>query len=113
MHLNDQLALPAYLARRKHLEETMLTKKQNDTIGTLSVFAFNHGEMAFHHMCAAALNGEAWAIERIEFASSRIALACADTGKLTDDEFDGLRLSIIRTTDTTRPDGGVARSIEI
>lgn len=62
--------------------------------------------IAFAHMCTAALEGEEWAMERVEQVLSDIW-----DGDLPAAESD--RLAFIRETDTTRPDGAIAKSIEI
>ncbi len=91
----------------------MLTKEQADAIGTLSVFAFDHGEMAFHHLCAQAIAGEELAMARVEAALKKISAftASGSTGNSVIDDLGnaGYTLKVIRETDTTRPDGGVAR----
>jgi hypothetical protein len=84
-----------------------------DAVESLRTFAMQHNEIEFAHMCTAALEGKEWAIASVEFALSRIALTCADTGRLNTDEFEELQLRIIRATDTTRPDGAIARKFEI
>jgi hypothetical protein len=82
-------------------------------IESLRTFAMQHNEIAFAHLCTAATEGDALALASVEFALSRIALGCADTGRLDADEFEELQLRIIRSTDTTRPDGAIARKFEI
>lgn len=72
-------------------------------IESLRSFAEQHGEMAFSHLCTAALAGEEWARERI---------ACALVEFLDPTETGGA-LDRIRATDTTRPDGAIARGIEV
>lgn len=71
-----------------------------DTIERLRGFAERHGEIAFAHLCTAAVAGEAWARERIVAALA----AWQQRGN-----WDSHVLEAIRTTDTTRPDGAIAR----
>lgn len=81
--------------------------KHADTaaIESLRTFAEQHGELAFAHLCTAALQGEEWASERLMTSGfSRWTSRCSSAWTI----------AAIRTTDTTRPDGAVARgSIEI
>lgn len=65
-------------------------------IEELRGFAIGNNEIAFAHLCTAALNGEAWALERVTAVLDRIA---------------GEMLLAIRAADTTRPDGSVARDM--
>lgn len=76
-------------------------------IESLRDFALANGEIAFNYLCTAALNGEAWAVERIA-PTVRVWNSSAMAGKRT-----VLRLDAIRATDTTRPDGTIARSFEV
>mgnify|MGYP001608257260 FL=1 len=72
-------------------------------IESLRTFALAHGEVSFAHLCTAALNGEAWAVERVESVLERIAVhAEALAGGLS-------KLTLIRSTDTTNPDGSSSR----
>lgn len=72
---------------------------------SLRTFAVSHGEMAFTHLVTAALNGEAFAVERISGMHARINGVVPATA-----EGDAFMLHMIRTTDTSRPDGATARS---
>lgn len=73
-------------------------------VESLRTFALTHGELAFAHLCTAALEGEEWAVERIDAA--RRALS----GQAYGVSESGVALAHIRKTDTTRPDGAVPRS---
>ena len=73
-----------------------------NTIETLRTFALSHNEVQFAHLCTAAINGEAWAMWRVENAIRRDGM-----GGIV---LNGSVLDAIRSTDTTRPDGAVARS---
>lgn len=70
-----------------------------DAARSLRTFAEQNGEIAFAHLVTTALAGEAWAIERIRWALE-IADANVHTGPI---------LAVIRATDTSRPDGAIAR----
>ncbi len=87
-------------------------------IEQLHSFAAAHDEMAFAHMCVAALQPEPerWAVERVArvlalFVDCRIL----DADLAVDGGAQGLGLNrilgIIRATDTTRPGGELARSL--
>lgn len=99
----------------------------NTAIESLRTFALSHNEIAFAHLCTAALNGEEWAVERITGALKLIAArsaalhahvvalkAQARPGHKDYFEADvsPLTLEIVQATDTTRPDGATARSIK-
>lgn len=59
---------------------------------------------AFAHMCTAALQGEEWAVERLMTSGfSRWTSRCSSAWTI----------AAIRATDCTRPDGAIARGIEI
>lgn len=77
---------------------------------SLRDFALAHGEISFNHLCNAALDTEEWAVERIGSVLRQIALS--KTYELWRDGADR-RLEIIRATDTSRPDGAIARSFEV
>jgi hypothetical protein len=73
------------------------------TIEPLRAFALSHNEIAFAHLCTAAIEGEEWAVERLvtnEF--SRWTCRCSSTWTT----------NAIRATDTTPPSGAIARSVE-
>lgn len=57
---------------------------------------------AFVHMCAAALAGEEWAVERLDEVIENV-----------DYRLDRGTERIILSTDVTRPDGAIARSVEL
>lgn len=67
---------------------------------------------AFIHLCTAALQGEEWAVERIDWAMDRVAAVVRDCGPLSADEFERTQLHAICLIDTTRPDGAIARSFQ-
>ncbi len=79
----------------------------NAAIEALRNFAMSNNEIAFAHLCTAALNGEEWAAERI---NSALRALC---GLAFSQPESGVALAHIRRTDTTRPDGAIARSVEI
>lgn len=80
-----------------------------DEIEGLRAFALAHREIQFSHLCTAALNGEEWAVERVEHALDRIADGDGHGQTPTDTD----RLAVIRTTDTTNPDGSTARGLKL
>lgn len=71
-----------------------------EIIEILQAAAVSNGEIQFGHLCAAALCGERWAETRM----LDVIDAC-----------DGLTadgvLAVVRFTDTTRPDGAIARGV--
>ena len=83
-----------------------ITTADTAAIESLRTFAEQHGEIQFAHLCTAALNGEEWAIELVTDALNLIS----------DREDEGTHstlratLEAIRATDTTRPDGAIART---
>ena len=76
-------------------------------IESLRTFALSENEISFAHLCTAALAGEEWAMERIVQARARLS------------QFNGgrnnevSRIYVLRSTNTTRPNGTVARSFEV
>lgn len=74
---------------------------------SLRDFALARGEIKFNHLCNAALDGEKWAIKRVEWALIRIAELGVQTNGYTS------WTDVIRATDTSRPDGAIARSFQI
>ncbi len=84
------------------MTDTLRTEIEN-----LRTFAVSHGEIQFAHLCTAALNGEEWAVERIEGVLVQIRNTLPANIKTED------ALATIRATDTSRPDGAVARGMVI
>jgi hypothetical protein len=78
----------------------------NNEIEALRTFAVANNEMAFAHLCTAALNGEGWAIGRVNHVITAAAAYRNRTAVRGP-------LALIRDADTARPDGAVARSFEI
>jgi hypothetical protein len=76
-------------------------------IEALRQFALANGEIAFAHMCTAALNGEEWAVERF------VERFDDGQGCIGSPFLDERTLNIIRSTNTDRPDDMVAKSIEV
>lgn len=70
---------------------------------SLRTFATEHNELAFAHLVTAALAGEVWAIARLE-APLRLWAVAGTMTPLT------ATIDMIRTTDTTRPDGAIDRA---
>lgn len=79
----------------------MLTSELRTDIEQLAAFAAKHGELAFAHLCTAALEGEEWAVERIHAAIFRLDWSSSWVARL---------LAVIRTTDACRPDGAITRT---
>lgn len=76
---------------------------------TIRTFALANNEPAFAHLVTAALNGEEWAIERVAGTlASASQMEGFDLRALTANF-----LAFIWQTDTTRPDGAIARRIEV
>ena len=69
-------------------------------------FAITNNEVAFSHLVTAALAGEEWAVARLE-APLRLWAVAKTMTPLT------ATIDMMRSTDTTRPDGAVARGIEV
>jgi hypothetical protein len=93
-----------------HLETTMTTTYQTTAIESLRTFATAHGELQFAHLCTAALadlasdDSEAWAVERLVTSGfSRWTSRCSSAWTI----------AAIRSTDTTRHDSAIARSIAL
>lgn len=77
-------------------------------IESLRTFALAHNELAFARMCAAALGDEqnppeAWAGERVNVVLVEVTR--------TQRSYREVALNFIRSTDTTRPDGLIARTL--
>lgn len=88
----------------------MTTTIDTAAVESLRTFALANGEPLFAHLCTAALNREGWAVERIESVLRLIALAnAAERWREGADR----SLDVILSTDTSRPDGAIARRIEI
>ncbi len=84
-----------------------MTNTNTAAIESLRAFALTHNEVAFAHMCTAALAGEEWALGSIDAARR------AFCGDLTYGEPDhGITLAHIRIADTARPDGAIAKSFQ-
>lgn len=81
----------------------------NTAIESLRTFATVHNELAFAYLCTAALAGEEWAVERVTEALALIS----DREEEGTHSTHRARLEAVRTTDTTRPDGAVARTISL
>lgn len=75
---------------------------------SLRNFAVTNGEFAFAHLVTAALAGEEWAMQRTNLVLLKIGRLSLQGSQ---SHFEA-KLEIIRTTDTTRPDGAIARSFQ-
>lgn len=87
--------------------------RHRDAIEALRTFAACRLELAFAHLCTAALAGEEWAVERVSAALTLMTNLITENHAVLDHDVAAIRLRIIRATDTTRPDGAIARGIEI
>lgn len=76
----------------------------NSDIESLRSFAIANNEVSFAHLCTAALGGERWAVDRIDSVMREWCFAPCDEDAV---------IAMMEDTDTTRPDGAVARRIEI
>ena len=76
----------------------------NEAIEALRTFALTHNEIAFAHLCTAALAGEEWAI-------NRVMLAIAPLVRTLSGPRAAHAIQVIRAIDTSRPDGLVARTL--
>ncbi len=92
-----------------------VASERDRQIDDLRTFALAHNEIAFVHLCDEALyqlacnpNGgeHCWAAERVNVVIFEI-------GRTTARHRDEVSLGFIRSTDTTRPDGAIARSIQL
>jgi hypothetical protein len=85
----------------------------NTAIESLRTFAMAHNEIAFAHLCTAALAGEEWAMERITQGSATYPhTPVLRYPGYSYSVYQG-DLRIIRATDTTRPDGASARATNV
>lgn len=89
----------------------MSNTDQIKAINELKTFAVLHGRLAFAHLCTAALTALEWGSKHDQWAVERMLIA---VGRLTigDGNTDEHKLRIIDSTDTTRPDGAVAKSLK-
>jgi hypothetical protein len=77
----------------------------NTAIESLRSFALAHNEIAFAHLCTAALEGEEWAVELVD-----LVLEVVGPDPTLHPEHTA---RIIRIADTMRPDGAIARTLAI
>lgn len=84
-------------------EMTLADTARVEQFESLRTFAVSHGELQFAHMVTAAINGESWPKDRLEAVLRMWTVAQTMTPTTA-------MLDAIRSTDTTRPDGAVARS---
>jgi hypothetical protein len=98
------------IAKRKQAIESLRTfATEHATNRNSSHYSYRAELSAFVHMCTAALDGQEWAVKRVTDTLRRI-----DEGeKYRDADQVQIKLSAIRATDTTRPDGAIAKSIEV
>ncbi len=77
-----------------------------NALEALRSFAVTHNEAEFAHLCTAAISGDRRALDLVE------TIAELRTDRMDDGE-TRMVLRLIRETDTSRPDGSIARSFEI
>lgn len=75
---------------------------EDATVRALHAAAVAHNKLEFAHLCQAAMNGEQYAIDRVWEVLGDIAEAQNKAA-----------LDVISVADTTRPDGGTPRKIEV
>ncbi len=75
------------------------------TFEDLRNFALQHDRRSFADVVTAAINGEPWAVTRVNFA-----LGCIATSVASDGEYDWVKLVILDDIRTDRPDGTIARA---
>jgi hypothetical protein len=88
----------------------------NDAIESLRSFAVANNEIDFAHLCTAALDGEVWAVERIAPVVTEHANDvefCALNSHWVGNALIATTRTLIRSTNTARPDGAIARKMEI
>ena len=78
-----------------------------EAVESLRSLALAHTEIKFADLCTAAIDGEAWAVERVDAV---MANAIIDATSAINTAH---ALLLIRFTDATRPDGAIARSFEV
>lgn len=81
-----------------------------DAIESLRSFAVANSELAFAHLCTAALDGEEWAVERMAGPVAEVIDASwTRRGHYRSAAVrQAATLRVIRSTDTARPDGAIA-----
>lgn len=107
------MAEVSQLEARAECERVVLGARDS-AIESLRTFALTNGEVAFAHLCTAALAGEEWAVERVTWSLSNIQAVVLDCGPLSAAEFERAQIHAIRATDTARParpDSAIARSM--
>ncbi len=87
-----------------------MTNTNTAAIESLLVFAARNNEIEFCHLANAALDGEEWAADRLNATIQAISRAM--TPGLEYRDIRALQLAAIRATDTSRPDGLIARTLE-
>ncbi len=85
-----------------------MEKTFTEAVKSLQALAFSYQELPFFHMCTAALAGEERARGLVQDAIERIERLSGDAMTIAQ-----CTRSVIRETDTTRPDGAIARGFEV
>jgi len=86
---------------------------EDEAIRALQAAALAHSEIPFFHLCTAALEGQHWATERVEAAIEQVDHARRSIAAGGDGDLTAETIRIIRTTDTARPDGAIAKSFTL
>lgn len=94
-------------AGREASEIDAATTDSNAAIRALHDLAWEHKEIPFAHMCSAALNGEAWAVERI----TAVLVYREYIARNYPSRINEHLLIEIRAANTTPPGGGALRSL--
>lgn len=81
------------------------TNTDRAALESLQSFAYEHGEVAFGHLCTAAINGEEFAVVRVRTVLDVI------NGRTAIRPSTASAIKAIRATDTSNPDGSTARSL--
>lgn len=97
------------------------TRVDRAAIENLRGVANLHGLIAFTHLCQAAMNAldgthpsEAWALNRIEGTLARVGVMAQAALRVANfADMEAITVDAIRDTDTTRPDGAIARGAVI
>lgn len=95
------------------MSNTMITAADLETLRT---FAGGWGLLPFSHLVTAAINGEEWAMARLNQPSvlaivEQMRAAEAAQTLLTDEQCASM-VEMLDVLDTSRPDGAIARKLE-
>ena len=91
---------------RARIRDYLILMMNTAAAESLRSFAVAHGELQFAHLVTAALAGEEWALGRVN-------IVIFERNRTQRKYRDKITLDFIRATDTTRPDGALARSFAV